>query len=311
MIAWATALCAVLSIVFALVLPRYGLQEFTYTSQVGWRGVFENKNTLGNIMVLGALTWLIVALGAGRARWLGALLFAICSLLVVLSASATSLIVECVLILTVAAFARVHRSILILGTLFLFVLIAFYLAEVEQPVGVLLALLNRDESMTGRTQIWVLVLDAISKHPWLGYGYHAFWRGSDGPSADIRLAWGQIPYYAHNGFLDLALDLGIAGPVLFLFLLLRPVPEAFRLARRRTETLDVFPFIFLIFLLLSNLTEGNNLTPNTISWELLVMLRVKRSSVRTQSLEVHKRTNRTYNLDDPGAWPSQAVSTSS
>jgi O-antigen ligase len=307
MIAWVTALSAVLSIVFAIALPQYGIQEFTYTAQASFCGVFENKNMLGNIMVLGALTWLIFALGAGRPRWLGVLLFAMCSLLVVLSASATSLVVECVLLLTIAALAKVHRSILILGSLFLTALVVFFFAEVKQPMDVVLGLLNRDENLTGRVQIWVLALDAISKHPWLGYGYHAFWRGLDGPSADIRWASGQIPYYAHNGFLDLALDLGVAGPVLFLFLLLRPLVEAFRLAQRRTKTLELFPFVFLIFLLLSNLTEGSNLTPNSISWDLLVMLRVKRSIERAQSLQVQSRSSHIYNVDASAAWPSRRM----
>ena len=128
-----------------------------------------------------------------------------------------------------------------------------------------------------------MVMDAISKHPWLGYGYHAFWRGADGPSADIRLA-GWIPPHAHNGFLDLALDFGIAGTVLFVFLLLGPVIEALRLAKSRTKALDLFPLVFLIFMLLSNLTESDNVTPNSIFWELLVMLRVKRSMERTAAI---------------------------
>jgi O-antigen ligase len=297
MIAWATALSAVLSIVFALALPQYGLQEYTYTPQASFRGVFENKNLLGNIMALGALTWLIFALGAGRPRWLGVLLFTTCSLLVMLSASATSLVVECVLLFTIVAFAKVHRSVLILGSLCLIVLVAFCIAEAKQPGDVVLGLLNRDESLTGRVQIWTMVLEAISKHPWLGYGYHAFWRGSDGPSADIRLAWGQIPWYSHNGFLDLALDLGIAGPMLFVLLFPGPVIEAFRLAKRRTKTVDLFPMVFLIFLLLSNLTEGGNLTPHAISWDLLVMLRVKRSMTRTQSLQAHRRSHLIYEAD--------------
>ena len=97
-------------------------------------------------------------------------------------------------------------------------------------------LLNRNQDLTGRTEIWSMVMDAILEHPWLGYGYHAFWRGADGPSVDVRLS-GWIPPHAHNGFLDLALDFGIAGPLLFVCLLAGPAFDALRLAKRQTKAL--------------------------------------------------------------------------
>jgi len=45
--------------------------------------------------------------------------------------------------------------------------------------------LGRDVTLTGRTSIWAVVLDKISKHPWLGYGYKGFWLGMEGESADV------------------------------------------------------------------------------------------------------------------------------
>lgn len=306
MVAWVTALAAVLSIIFVLALPQYGVSDYISGSmhrQV-WSGVFDQKNTLGSIMALGALTWLIVALGAGRYRWLGVLLFAICSLLVVLSNSDTSLVVECILVFTIAAFSKVHRSIHILAFLCLLVLVALFATQAKDPGGVVFGLLNRDQDLTGRTEIWSMVMDAISKHPWLGYGYHAFWRGADGPSVDVRLA-GWIPPHAHNGFLDLALDFGIAGPLLFFCILAGPAVDALRLAKRRRTPLDLFPLVFLVFILLGNLTESNNVTPNSIFWALLVMFRVKRGGERTQPLQAHSRSRHPYNVDASVAWPSR------
>ena len=302
MVAWATALVAVLSIIFALALPQYGLSE--YGHQQIWSGVFDQKNELGSIMALGALTWLIFGLGAGRPRWLGVLLFTICSLLVVLSASDTALVAECVALFVIAAFAKVDRSILILASFCLIALVALFVIEAQHPIDIVFGLLDRNEDLTGRAGIWSMVMDAILKHPWLGYGYHAFWRGADGPSADIRLE-GWIPPHAHNGFLDLALDFGIVGTMLFVFLLLGTVIGALQAAKKRATPLDLFPLVFLIFMVLSNLTESNNLTPNSIFWELLVMLRVKHSMKRTQPLHVHYRSHHMYDVATLAAWPSQ------
>ena len=131
MVAWVTALAAALSIIFALALPQFGLSQ--YMHRPVWTGVFDQKNTLGGIMALGALTWLIVALGAGRSRWLGVLLFTTCSLLVALSASETSLVVECVSVVAIAAFVRVHRSIHILALLCLIALVALFVTQAKIP----------------------------------------------------------------------------------------------------------------------------------------------------------------------------------
>ena len=41
--------------------------------------------------------------------------------------------------------------------------------------GLLLGVLGKDETLTGRTDIWVELLRAIEQKPALGYGYLAFW----------------------------------------------------------------------------------------------------------------------------------------
>ena len=274
MVAWATALAAVLSIVFALALPEYGIDK--YFGQTVWRGVFDQKNTLGSMMVIGALTWLIFSLGASRRRWLGLLMFTTCSLLVLLSGSKTSLVVEGILLCVMMAFGKIHRSVSIFAGFCLMVLVALFVVEVQHPISAVLELLNRSEDLTGRVQIWALVREAISKRPLLGYGYMAFWRGADGPSADVNVR-GWIPPSAHNGFLDLALYFGVTGPLWFGVALAGAILFWIRVAHRRNTVVELFPLIFLLFILLSNLTEGSNVSPNAVAWELFVAFCVQRS----------------------------------
>ena len=269
MVAWAAALGAVLSIMCALALPEYALDK--YFGQTVWRGVFDNKNALGNTMVLGALTWLIVVLQADRFRWLGVMMFTTCSLLVLLSRSETSLVVEGLLLFVMLACANVHRSVFILAVLCLMLLITVCIVEIQHPIDVVLGLLNRDEDLTGRVKIWALVREAISRHPWLGYGYMAFWRGADGPSFDVNVG-GWIPPHAHNGFLDLALEFGVIGPILFAVVLTRRIIYSLKVAQRRKSSVELFPLIVLLFIASSNVTEGANMTPGTIGWELFVAL---------------------------------------
>jgi O-antigen ligase len=279
MVAWSTALSMALSVVFALALPEYGTSQ--YMGQVTWCGVFDQKNELGRAMTLGAFTWALYMVGEGRVRWLGALMLGSSSLVLLLSASKSSLAIEFILLFVILAFTKVHRSVRLLVALCLTGLLTVFIAAIPHPVGYMLELLDRSPDLTGRTEIWAMILDAISKHPLIGYGYHAFWRGADGPSADINfMHW--IPPHSHNGFLDLALDFGVGGPVLFILVLIGPTVDALRLAQRRTKAVELFPFIFLLYMLLTNLTESDILEPMGLSSELLVALCIKRSMGRSQ-----------------------------
>lgn len=286
LVAWALAIAAVLSIVFALVLPEYGIDK--YFARAVWRGVFDQKNGLGNTMAIGALTWLIFSLGAGRPRWLGLLMFTTCSLLVLFSGSKTSLVVESILLFVMMAFGKIHRSVAILAGLSLMVLVAVFVVEVQHPIDAILGLLNRSEDLTGRVQIWALVREAISKRPLLGYGYMAFWRGADGPSADVNVS-GWIPPSAHNGFLDLALYFGVFGPVLFAVVLAGAILFWIRVAQRRSAVVELFPVIFLLFIMLSNVMEGSNISPNALAWDLFVAFSVKRSVARSGFRHIRPR----------------------
>ena len=59
--------------------------------------------------------------------------------------------------------------------------------------------------------IWSLVLGSIAKRPLLGYGYYAFWQGLKGESANVIVGAHWVFGYAHNGILEIWLQLGLVG----------------------------------------------------------------------------------------------------
>ena len=79
----------------------------------------------------------------------------------------------------------------------------------------LLAVVGRDATFTGRTDIWRIVLDAIGQKPLLGFGYYA--ATVDFMRPLLVGAIGQAAVDAHNGYLDVMLGTGIVGLVLLLF----------------------------------------------------------------------------------------------
>jgi exopolysaccharide production protein ExoQ len=134
----------------------------------------------------------------------------------------------------------------------------------------LLDALGRSDTLSGRTTLWSSAFDSLGKHPWLGFGYGGFWVGNEGASNMIRADVGWMASHAHNGYLDLCLDLGIVG--LILFLVGFCVNCAYTIARLRKgfSATRLWPLLFLMFTFLYNFVERTILFRNGISWVLYV-----------------------------------------
>ena len=72
----------------------------------------------------------------------------------------------------------------------------------------LVATLGRDPTLTGRTEIWGVVLN-MTENPLLGAGFESFWLG-DRLQKIWSLYWWH-PNEAHNGYIELYLNLGWIG----------------------------------------------------------------------------------------------------
>jgi len=96
---------------------------------------------------------------------------------------------------------------------------------------------GKDSSLSGRTEIWEASLEALSRRPWLGHGYGAlFWRVDVSPeTAEIWRHVGFEASHAHNGALDLALQIGLVGLVVFAALWISTMTSAWRKLDRSPE----------------------------------------------------------------------------
>lgn len=77
--------------------------------------------------------------------------------------------------------------------------------------GVALDAMGRDATLTGRTALWDLVL-SLSKNPLWGAGFESFWLGTR-----LEKIWSVYwwhPNEAHNGYLEVYLNLGWIGVAL-------------------------------------------------------------------------------------------------
>ncbi len=117
--------------------------------------------------------------------------------------------------------------------------------------GELAKRVGRDPTLTGRSNIWNAVL-STNTNPLIGTGYESFWLGPRLPRV-WQLAGGVNE--AHNGYLEVYLDLGLVG----VFLLLVFLMACYRIVCKRLSpscTLATLGLALWTVLLFYNMTES-------------------------------------------------------
>ncbi len=209
----AFALLSVWSATLALGFPSIGLDA---SSGHGgdWQGVFTQKNACGRAMVFAAAA----VLASGRLTVPRALLLLLFSAELVLSGSRGAWLLGLAVISLLLLFRASCRLDQSARTFFLASLV--FTAGAVTVAGTLgfaelAPMLGRDPTLTGRTAIWHEVWLAILRHPVFGYGFSAFWRGAQGASWSVVVALRFVLFHAHDGFLEIWLELGACGLLLF------------------------------------------------------------------------------------------------
>jgi exopolysaccharide production protein ExoQ len=275
LLAWTCALVVGFSFAIAILMPRYGVDHFLHPGD--WQGAFTQKNMLARIMVLAVLVFYFAKQSLGPwVRWAG---IAAAFALLVLSRSVTGAIVFTAICVTVPLYRLLRTKI----TFAIPVVVAIAVATVGSAVAVassltdILQLVNRSPRLTGRTDLWGAVVTAILKHPWLGYGFNGFWQGLQGESASVLLTVGWPALHSHNGFLDLTLDLGLLGLLVFAIGYCSLLRRALSLVAHARGDVPIWLCTYLAFMFLYNLSESSILVDNNICWILYISTAVSLS----------------------------------
>ncbi len=196
-----------------------------------WRGVFGHKNDASANMVLFVFVGLFVA--RVRSLALGGAIVALAFTFLLFTHSKTAIAALPLVLIVSAIMARVRRPGMgIVLALSIVVVINFFSvgSVYFEPVRHLLDQVLTDSTFTGRTEVWQFAVDRMLERPLTGYGFSAFWGtpevvyGMGGNSI-----WANTAGHAHNGYLDLALTVGIPGSVLVtLWLVVFPLFDFYR-----------------------------------------------------------------------------------
>jgi O-antigen ligase len=298
MLGWALGIIAVFSLLFSLAFPGTAIEAGVNAGS--WRGPFVQKNILSRMMVLSAIVFLLLTLENHRYRYLLGSLLLLSVLLILLTGSKTALL----LLLTIVCLLPFYRALRWSDTLLIPLLIITILVAGSIAVFVtgnwenILLGLGRDPTLSGRTNLWELAIELIGKRPWLGYGYQGFWQEGGG-AAVIWKSEGYKPPHAHNGFINMTLDLGLIGLFLFLLLLAVTYFRGIIWLRLGKTTIELWPIFYVTFFFMYNHSENTIIEHNSIFWVLLVSvsLSMKRMIIIQSSKNDKTKDTSIYLID--------------
>lgn len=239
------------SVVMSVAFPYYGTHQpgdtFEGVHAGLWRGVFTHKNILGAAAANSLFIFLFFRRLMGVSFGFRMVCIFAAIMCLILAQSAGSWVVMCVLLAfyCLIRYTPVSASIIMLMSFFIITLasISFFFFSDE-----LTALFGRDATLTGRTEIWPIVLDAIWQEPLIGFGYYSAMADFLGPI--LVSATGAS--HAHNGYLDVLLGTGILGLSTLLFCIF----SVLRVGLDRVKMLarsEADCFLMLLFFLISGL----------------------------------------------------------
>ncbi|GAB5379944.1 MAG: O-antigen ligase [Aliiglaciecola sp.] len=240
-------LIIILSFLFVILLPEYGIS--VYVGENAFRGVFPEKNRLGQILVY--FFCLNFAFFEKKATSILSLIIA--TILLLGNGSATALVLILLLPLLVR-FSPVFygdRDKIMVNSFFVVMIILMVTVFIMFTYEYFLMLLGKDPTLTGRTELWALGLDSVMQKPLLGFGYNSFWKYDGGMGGEyIRyiLTWG--PMSMHNGWFETLLQLGMVGFGIALFVyfkLVRLVVTAMNYSGLEKTSKCLFLFVTVYF----------------------------------------------------------------
>jgi exopolysaccharide production protein ExoQ len=247
------------------------LSQYTIEWEGRWRGLTAQANELGGIALCAFLVNAAALVAVKNDRYHLHFLFAICAATAMLGADSMTSV-----ICSIAGLAMIYLVVgtnryrisdrLVVGGLGMIILLAaagILFWGGGSDMGELLALAGRSADFTGRTDIWAAAIDAISRNPWVGWGFddNAFLIKTTG-----------MPYgHYHNGYLDLMVRGGAISLGLFLLVVGHWLVQ---LSKRTRVASDIvaFAFPFVGTMLIYNLTEVNFVASRNLMWVIFLTI---------------------------------------
>ncbi|EAS49690.1 putative exopolysaccharide production protein, exoQ [Aurantimonas manganoxydans SI85-9A1] len=226
-----------------------------------WRGAYSHKNVAGAVFAV--VFFCGVYLFRCGQRWSGFVIALLAAFFVLKTGSKTSITLLPLVAAIVIIGSLTGRWLLTIGIALTLTVMAFLtIGTVLSPLfDQIVQTVVPGTTFTGRMDLWRFALEVFEGHEWTGFGLNAFWQSQVvyGTERNFELSWDpRGSPNAHNGYLDIAISMGLPGLVLaVIVLVVLPLWDFTRVGRdRESQRLGQLFLMVLAYLLLNAFLES-------------------------------------------------------
>jgi len=269
------ALSSIVSFVYILVFPNAGMDVLG--GKVVWTGFFSNKNLLASNIAISLIVWIMLSFFSQKKKFLYIGFAVVQSFVLFKTNSMTSIVLAIASINIFILLKHLKKS----GTRGLRVIIPVVIATVCLLFLLKLVFfdfdftldsfvqkyLGRNLTLTGRIYFWLDILPYIKESLFLGHGYASNWQGY---KLDAGNRWGHIfqASHLHNGYIQLAFDLGLLGLAVYMVVFIKTIIKCVKYLWEDGNPENYFPIIYIFMFTLVNINEYRLLRHNNFYWYL-------------------------------------------
>lgn len=246
-----------------------------------WRGIELHKNLLGHTsLMIFTLGIYFVRESKNKFSKYNSLILILFSIIVTILSGSSTNIIGLILVSLILLITNIDEYFSPLGVGRLFsnlIIITIILGSIitsiysEEILSFIPRLFGKDLSFTGRDLIWAYIWTEIQKKFWLGYGYGSYWIMGTSVIDLFQGAVGWRVNEAHNGFLEIMLQTGMIGFVLFVSVIVSFI-------RKIIKSGFIIALLALVSITIVNFSESfifQPRSPSTIVFILFYLLMLK------------------------------------
>lgn len=276
-----------LSVTLGALLPRVGLDQGSYQHDA-LQGPFDHRNLMAYVAAVALITFLAEKQRIDSLIRSSSISLALVCLLLARSQTAWAVTVSTLIVLACLRFvqtrsARWRSGAFVTVGLSLLTLAIAAVANLDKIV----VSIGRDPTLTGRTQIWDVVGKAVRERPYFGYGWKSVWNAGTEPTDYLWNHIGFSVFHAHDGYLEIALQLGVAGLIPVIWILAGAYWRGLRPQSMEGVEHYYWYMGLLVSLTLENVTESRFILP--IGWLILVVLAMSPLSSGSKERSAHSQ----------------------
>jgi exopolysaccharide production protein ExoQ len=244
------------------------------------QGIQGNSNLLALVALFGLIVFAVQWVAGTASRiWLG--FWGIVALATLALTRSSTVFLALAAVILVGAFLLLvrrtsdpRRGLVYSGGVLVALGIAAVAIFARAPI---LAFLGKNADLTGRAEIWNKVIALANERPAAGWGWVSYWAPWVQPFKNLVEIKGVHYYQAHDAWIDVYLQLGIIGLVVFGLLVLTTLVRSWILAldagRGRVPLVSMFPLLVVVALIVHSIAESRLLIE--IGFALLVVASIR------------------------------------